>query len=101
MLPVPERETTKRAPAVAMESTGAEDTALFLSLKSLRKTIADRNGVPPYVIFPDKSLHEMARTRPSDRESFSRMSGVGEFKLDKYGPEFIEEIRKECGGDGR
>jgi ATP-dependent DNA helicase RecQ len=101
MLPVPEHETTKRAPTAATESTGAEDTALFLHLKSLRKTIADRNGVPPYVIFPDKSLHEMARTRPSDRESFSRVSGVGEFKLDKYGPEFIEEIRKGSGGDGR
>jgi len=94
MLPVPERETAKRAPAVSMESASAEDTALFLRLKSLRKEIADRNGVPPYVIFPDKSLHEMACTRPGDRESFSRISGVGEYKLGKYGPEFMEEIRK-------
>ena len=94
MLPVPERETVKRAPAVSMQSAGAEDTALFLRLKSLRKKIADRNGVPPYVIFPDKSLHEMACARPGDRESFSLISGVGEYKLEKYGPEFMEEIRK-------
>lgn len=93
MLPVPERETAKRAPAVSMVSASAEDAALFLRLKSLRKAIADRNSVPPYVIFPDKSLHEMACTRPGDRESFSRISGVGEYKLDKYGPEFMEEIR--------
>ncbi len=95
MLPVPERETTKRATAVHEESSGAEDSALFLRLKALRKSIADRNGVPPYVIFPDKSLHEMACTRPGDRESFSTISGVGEYKLEKYGPEFMEEIRKE------
>ncbi|MHB8165040.1 MAG: DNA helicase RecQ [Methanoregula sp.] len=94
MLPVPERETAKRAPAVSMASASAEDSALFLRLKSLRKAIADRNGVPPYVIFPDKSLHEMACTRPGDRESFSLISGVGEYKLGKYGPEFMEEIRK-------
>lgn len=94
MLPVPEHETTKRAPAVHVKSTGAEDSALFLRLKALRKAIADRNGVPPYVIFPDKSLHEMACTRPGDRESFSTISGVGEYKMKKYGPEFMEEIRK-------
>jgi len=94
MLPVPERETTKRSAPAAIVSTSAEDTALFLRLKSLRKAIADRNGVPPYVIFPDKSLHEMACARPVDRENFSLISGVGEYKLEKYGPEFMEEIRK-------
>ncbi|MDO9035889.1 MAG: HRDC domain-containing protein [Methanoregula sp.] len=72
----------------------AEDTALFLRLKSLRKAIADRNGVPPYVIFPEKSLHELACARPGDRENFSLIYGVGEYKLEKYEPEFMEEIRK-------
>ncbi|MDP3563442.1 MAG: RQC domain-containing protein, partial [Methanoregula sp.] len=94
MLPVPERESEKRAPVVSLESTGTEDTGLFQRLKSLRKAIADRKGVPPYVIFPDKSLHEMACFRPGDRESFSTISGVGEYKLEKYGTEFMEEIRK-------
>ena len=94
MLPVPECETAKRSVPSAIVSTNAEDTALFLRLKSLRKVIADRNGVPPYVIFPDKSLHEMACARPVDCESFSLISGVGEYKLEKYGPEFIEEIGK-------
>jgi len=94
MLPVPERETTKRSVPATRVSASAEDGALFLRLKSLRKEIADRHGLPPYMIFPDKSLHEMASTRPCDRESFSAISGVGEFKLEKYGPEFMEEIRK-------
>ncbi|MEI8330180.1 MAG: DNA helicase RecQ [Methanomicrobiales archaeon] len=94
MLPVSERETTKRAPAVYEESSRAENSALFLRLKALRKEIADRKGVPPYVIFPDKSLHEMACTRPGDRENFSTISGVGIYKLEKYGSEFLEEIRK-------
>ncbi len=95
MLPVPERETTKRSVPAARVSASAEDAGLFLRLKSLRKEIADRHGLPPYMIFPDKSLHEMACSRPGDRESFSAISGVGEFKLEKYGPEFMEEIRKE------
>ncbi|PKL58523.1 MAG: hypothetical protein CVV34_01840 [Methanomicrobiales archaeon HGW-Methanomicrobiales-5] len=96
MLPVPERETTKQSAPRALVSAGAsaDDADLFLRLKSLRKAIADRNKVPPYVIFPDKSLHEMACSRPGDRESFSLISGVGEYKLKKYAPEFIEEIRK-------
>jgi len=94
MLPVPERETTKRLTPAAIVSASAEDATLFLRLKSLRKAIADRNGVPPYVIFPDKSLHEMACARPGDRQSFSLISGVGEYKLEKYGPEFMEEIGK-------
>jgi ATP-dependent DNA helicase RecQ len=94
MLPVPEREITKRPAPAAIVSATAEDAALFLRLKSLRKAIADREGLPPYMIFPDKSLHEMASFRPGNRERFSTISGVGEFKLKKYGPEFMEEIRK-------
>jgi ATP-dependent DNA helicase RecQ len=65
-----------------------------MRLKSLRKSLADSQGVPPYVIFPDKSLREMAVVQPCDRERFAAISGVGEFKLEKYGPVFIDEIRK-------
>jgi ATP-dependent DNA helicase RecQ len=97
MLPVPEKSGAGTTLAPHDGTPGAEDPALFLRLKSLRKTLADSQGVPPYVIFPDKSLREMATIRPCDQEHFAGISGVGEYKLGKYGPAFIDEIRKEVG----
>jgi ATP-dependent DNA helicase RecQ len=95
MLPAPEESGAKKSPAPRDGKPGAEDPPLFLRLKSLRKTLADSQGVPPYIIFPDKSLREMAATRPCDREHFAGISGVGEYKLQNYGQVFIDEIRKE------
>ena len=95
MLPAPEKSdagTTRARPA---EKAEVEDPDLFQRLKTLRKSLADSQGVPPYIIFPDKSLREMAITRPCDRGQFASISGVGEFKLEKYGPSFISEIKKE------
>jgi ATP-dependent DNA helicase RecQ len=79
------------------KTPGAGDPALFQRLKALRKSLADSQGVPPYVIFPDKSLREMVISRPRDRKHFATISGVGAFKLVKYGPVFINEIRKGSG----
>jgi ATP-dependent DNA helicase RecQ len=58
----------------------------------LRKQIADRDEVPPYVVFGDASLAEMAATLPTDKETFLQINGVGQAKLQRYGHEFIEEI---------
>jgi ATP-dependent DNA helicase RecQ len=66
-------------------------------LKSLRKSLANSQGVPPYGIFPDKDLRGMAINRPGDREDFAAIPGVGEYKLAKYGPAFIDEIRTGTG----
>ncbi len=95
MLPVPEHQTAPLAQSSPTESFTGNDTELFTRLKLLRKSLADLQGVPPYVIFPDKSLREMAANRPGTRERFAAISGVGEYKLVKYGPAFIDEIRKE------
>lgn len=70
----------------------AED-ALFLRLKTVRKNLAEKRGVLPYLIFADKSLREMAKARPEDQAGFAAISGVGPFKLAKYGPAFLEAIR--------
>jgi len=94
MLPAPENGSGKMIPPLPAGKTEPEDPALFMRLKSLRKSLADSLGVPPYVIFPDKSLREMVAVQPCDREHFAAISGVGEFKLEKYGPVFINEIRK-------
>ncbi|WML68169.1 MAG: hypothetical protein METHP_01757 [Methanoregula sp. SKADARSKE-2] len=64
------------------------------SLKSLRSSVALRDNVPPYMVFPDRSLREMAQVRPCSRERFGTIHGVGGIKLDRYGPEFIAEIKK-------
>ena len=60
--------------------------------------MADQAGVPPYVIFPDKSLKEMARTMPRDLQNFRNICGVGEIKQEKYGPVFTSAIKNFCDG---
>jgi ATP-dependent DNA helicase RecQ len=94
MLPVPDSAPTPSAAPASGTKQGGTDDSLYLRLKDLRNTMADQKGVPPYVIFADKSLREMAAARPKDRERFAAISGVGPFKLAKYGPSFIEEILK-------
>ena len=67
--------------------------ALFEELRNLRKTIADRRGVPPYVIFHDTALQQMASHLPQSRDSFSRISGIGARKLEEFSDEFLAVIR--------
>jgi ATP-dependent DNA helicase RecQ len=68
------------------------DEALFESLRQLRKQLADERGVPPYIIFSDVSLRQMARFYPSNDAHFSRISGVGEKKLREFGALFLAAI---------
>ena len=71
----------------------AEDDAPLLSaLKALRRSLADAAGVPPYVIFTDRSLIEMAQTRPQTLDQFAHVSGVGATKLERYGSAFLAVI---------
>jgi ATP-dependent DNA helicase RecQ len=79
--------------------TTTSEEKLFLHLKTLRKSIADQAGVPPYVIFPDKSLKEMAHTRPCELHNFRNIHGVGEIKLEKYGLVFTSAIKNFCEED--
>jgi len=67
---------------------------LFESLRILRKKLADQAGVPPYIIFSDTSLAEMAAFRPADPEAFQQIHGVGAHKMERYGPAFLDEIRR-------
>ncbi|MDD9892558.1 MAG: RQC domain-containing protein, partial [Gammaproteobacteria bacterium] len=65
---------------------------LFNVLRDLRKQIAQENDVPPYVIFHDSTLLEMAKYRPEDLNALSNISGVGDKKLEHYGQQFIDAI---------
>jgi ATP-dependent DNA helicase RecQ len=68
------------------------DEALFDRLRRLRKLLADKRGVPAYIIFSDVSLRQMAQYYPSNEIEFARISGVGERKLKEFGKLFIGEI---------
>lgn len=70
------------------------DEVLFEKLRGLRKRIAGEHHVPPYVIFSDKTLHEMCRHYPVTLTEMRRISGVGDAKLERYGDDFIAEIKK-------
>ena len=69
------------------------DRLLFEELRALRRTIADRQGVPPFIVFSDRTLREMATLLPTTAREMNRINGVGERKLERYGNEFIAAIR--------
>jgi len=71
--------------------------ALFALLRHKRKEMADESGVPPYVIFSDRTLIEMAAYYPQSVSSLLRISGVGQVKLRQYGEAFLEVIRGYAG----
>ncbi len=68
------------------------DEALFEQLRQLRKRLADERGVPPYIVFSDVALRQMARDYPANERDFARISGVGEKKLHEFGAMFLAEI---------
>lgn len=74
------------------------DKALFAKLKHLRKRIAEQEELPPYVVFNDATLAEMAALQPMDDTSFLDINGVGRTKLERYGDVFIAEIRRHIEG---
>lgn len=84
MMPVPTTDT---------------DNDVFEALRTLRYTIAQQEQVPPYVIFADNTLREMASCLPRDQEALLQITGVGEIKLKKYGQQFIEVIRQYISDD--
>ena len=65
---------------------------LFEALRRLRKKLAEERGVPPYMIFSDKSLHDMCHLLPEDKFSMLSVHGVGQSKYEKFGNEFLSEI---------
>ncbi len=86
----PDRSMGDTSTPVADNLTGDPD--LFQKLQVLRKRIADERGVPPYLIFGDASLRQMASYLPQTEESFLRISGVGRVKLDEFSEPFLALI---------
>ncbi|MFN3588308.1 MAG: RecQ family ATP-dependent DNA helicase [Spirosomataceae bacterium] len=80
--------------APVTSGSGAYDVALMELLKSLRKKIAKEKNVPPYVVFQDPSLEEMATTYPTTAQDLAQINGVGMGKVQKFGKPFLELITK-------
>ncbi|WP_139921236.1 DNA helicase RecQ [Hymenobacter sp. DG01] len=82
----------RKAAATAKAAPVSREAQLFEALRTLRKRIADEQGVPPYVIFTDSTLQEMAEERPVNRTAMLSISGVGMKKFETYGEAFIREV---------
>lgn len=92
------REDTVRKPdrrPAVRQLVNEEDAPLLSALKAKRRALAEAAKVPAYVIFNDKTLIEMAETRPETLDAMARVNGVGSKKLDRYGMEFLEVITGE------
>lgn len=72
----------------------SQNPKLYDSLRLLRNSLAKQGGVPAYVIFTDKTIKEMSMYLPETREQMLQISGVGEVKFERYGSEFIAEIKR-------
>lgn len=88
-----DKEQSKEEDDVVMHKN-AFDEELFNILKALRKKVAKERNVPPYVVFQDPSLQEMATVYPIDTEELSNIVGVGKGKAIKFGKPFIDQILK-------
>lgn len=90
----PLKEPERRRMSQSVENIRAYDKRLFQQLRSTRAEIADTMGVPPFVIFSDRSLIDMAAKLPLNEQDLRDVSGVGEKKLERYGTPFIMTVRR-------
>jgi ATP-dependent DNA helicase RecQ len=86
----------KRESRAAAVSWDGVDRELFEELRTLRRAKASERGLPPYIIFADATLRDLARRRPSDSEALLEVHGIGEKKRNEYGDEFLRLISDYC-----
>lgn len=86
-------QTKANSDQVQVEQSGGLDQVLFGQLKELRKTVAKKNGIPPYTVFMDPSLEDMTVQYPTTIEEISKIYGVGEGKAKKFGKDFADFIK--------
>jgi ATP-dependent DNA helicase RecQ len=78
------------SPGGAPADLSDDDRALFEVLRTERRAVAEADGVPPYVVFPDRTLWELVAAKPQTREALLAVNGIGPVKADKYGERFLE-----------
>lgn len=87
------RRTGQPALSRQLQFEHEEGDALFEALRALRKKLADEQGFPPYIIMSDSTLHLLCSIKPTSVEAFGLVSGIGDFKKQKYGEDFVRLIR--------
>ena len=87
---LPKEEKT----AAQQENISEGDEAMFQSLRKLRERLAAKEHIPPYMIFSNAALRDMCRRKPENIQEFMLVSGVGVMRSQKYGKEFLKEIKK-------
>lgn len=92
-----ENKTASPAPLFTPTVFENEDEGLFEALRQLRKKLADQLAIPAYIVLSDKTLHLLALKKPGDMEAFGEISGIGEFKKEKYGKDFLTVINEYLG----
>ena len=86
------KQKASRSRRAKIELAPETELGLFDALRDCRKQFAQELGVPPYMIFHDSTLQEMCLVKPRSLDEFAELSGVGERKLDKYGPAFLQVV---------
>jgi len=89
-----EKVRKKKLAAAGRQDLSVQDQSMFDALRALRSRLAREQNVPPYVIFPDRTLNEMAIARPATQAQLLDISGIGEVKRERYGDDFLNEIRQ-------
>ncbi|OKZ11949.1 MAG: ATP-dependent DNA helicase RecQ [Phocaeicola plebeius] len=92
-----ENKTASPTPLFTPTVFEDEDEGLFEALRQLRKKLADQLAIPAYIVLSDKTLHLLALKKPGDMEAFGEISGIGEFKKEKYGKDFLAVINEYLG----
>ena len=92
-----ENKTASPTPLFTLTVFEDEDEGLFEALRQLRKKLADQLAIPAYIVLSDKTLHLLALKKPGDMEAFGEISGIGEFKKEKYGKDFLAVINEYLG----
>jgi len=87
------KDIRQAIPSLINSEQGSEDKELFEALRSLRKCLADEQGYPAYIVLSDKVLHLLCSIRPTTIEDFGEINGIGDFKKEKYGKDFVSLIQ--------
>ncbi len=97
MLTIPREDTKENSGRKKERKTATpSNSPLFEVLRTLRRKLADEENKPPFMIFSDATLHEMARINPQSLEQFRTVSGVGQYKLEHYSKAFLDVLRTTC-----
>ncbi|MBW2237955.1 MAG: DNA helicase RecQ [Deltaproteobacteria bacterium] len=95
--PIKSKKSVRPSSPTVLEFENEQEMQLFEKLRLLRLEIARKLGLPPYVVFHDKTLKEMAILKPQSRTAMLQVTGIGEVKLERYGERFLDVIKETKG----